>query len=220
VLLKKAGFGGINDEYMMDEYLKCLFKQFCEAKGLNISNYYGMYSTNFVDWIENNRSLLNEYIDYLHYLGFDYASDDVVEVGKGKYDSLSNHGICVVSDFAETIGILNSRLFIDNGTTFVLRNDSNIIIPSQHILLTHNPYFEDDVLDWYLIHNNGDKNISIGMFGYIDDEDATKKIKVLEQISKQMTDDYSLNYDTCDGKYLCSLNSKRYIKKYVKILNR
>ena len=35
--------------------------------------------------------------------------------------------------------------------------------------LTHNPYFESEILGWYSIHNFGEKNISIGMFGKLDD---------------------------------------------------
>lgn len=199
---------------MFERYLMCLFKQYCTAKGLDINNTSNMFSNDFVDWIVQNKSLLNSYMDYLTALGFDYPTDDVVEVGKGQYDSIAKSGFNLISIFAGTLGKNNSRLFVDRGMPLVMRNNG-ITIPSEHIILTHNPYFESDILGWYLIHNMGDKNISIGMFGNLSDEDTKIKVGLLEQLSKQMTDDYSLDYDTSNGNYYCSLNSKRYIKRKI-----
>lgn len=199
---------------MFERYLLCLFKQYCDARGLDINNMNNMYSNDFVDWIVQNRSLLSTYMDYLNALGFDYPVDDVVEVGKGQYDSISRNGVNLISIFAGTVGQLNSRLFVDKGMTLVLRQ-SRIITPREHIILTHNPYFESEILSWYLIHNMGDKNISVGMFGKLSDEDTKVKVELLKQLSKKMTDDYSFDYDTNNGNYFCSLNSKRYIKRRI-----
>ena len=204
---------------MFERYLLCLFKQYCDARGLDINNMNNMYSNDFVDWIVQNRSLLNTYMDYLNVLGFDYPVDDVVEVGKGQYDSISRHGVNLISIFAGTVGQLNSRLFVDRGMPLVLRQ-SRIMTPREHIILTHNPYFESEILSWYLIHNMGDKNISVGMFGKLSDEDTKDKVELLKQLSKKMTDDYSFDYDTDNGNYFCSLNSKRYIKRRILTKNR
>lgn len=199
---------------MFERYLLCLFKQYCDARGLGINNMNNMYSNEFVDWIVQNKSLLGNYMDYLYTLGFDYPSDDIVEIGKGEYDSISQHGINLISIFAGTLGKINSRLFVDRGIPLALRQNG-IVIPREQIILTHNPYFESEILGWYSIHNCGEKNISIGMFGKLDDENTSRKVRLLEQLSKQMTDDYSFDYDTSDGNYFCSLNSKRYIKRNI-----
>ena len=50
------------------------------------------------------------------------------------------------------------------------------------------------------------------------DEDFSKKVKLIEEISKQMTEDHVIDYDTDKDKYFCSLNSKRKVK--VKTLTR
>lgn len=202
---------------MFKRYLLCLFKQYCDAKVLDINNMNNMYSNEFVDWIVQNKSLLGNYMDYLYALGFDYPSDDIVEIDKGGYDSISQHGINLVSIFAGTLGRINSRFFVDKGIPLILKQNG-IVIPREHIILTHNPYFESEIIDWYLIHNSGDKNISIGMFGKITDKNVSKKIRLLEYISKQMTDDYLLSYDTNNGNYFCSLNSKRNAK--IKVLKK
>lgn len=203
---------------MFERYLLCLFKQYCDARGLDKSNTSNMYSNDFADWIAQNRSLLNNYMDYLHYLGFD-SYDDIAEIGKGKYDSIFPNATKIISMFAETLGRDNSRLFISNGMPLIIRK-SGIIVPREHTLLTHNPYFEGEIFGWDSIHNAGDKDISIGMFGKLDDEDVFTKINLLEQLSKQMADDYSFDYDTSEGNYFCSLNSNRHIKKKILIKTR
>lgn len=197
---------------MREKYLLCLFKQYCEASGLDMNSVDNMYSKDFIDWVIQNKNLLDNYMDYLCALGFNYQANDVAEIGKGEYDSISQRGVTVISEFAKTLGRTNSRMFIDIGIPLIFRK-SEIVIPKEHIILTHNPYFESEILGWNHIHNSGSKNISIGMFGKLEDEDTSKKIKILEQLSKQMSDDYSLDYDTSEGNYFCSLNSKRYIKR-------
>lgn len=199
---------------MFEMYLLCLFKQYCDARGLDINNMNNMYSNKFVDWIVQNKYLLDNYMNYLYALGFDYSADDIIEIGKGEYDSISKNSINLISIFAGTLGKINSRLFVDRGIPLIL-GQNGITIPREQIILTHNPYFESEILGWYSIHNLGEKDISIGMFGKLDDEDTSRKIRLLEQLTKQMTDDYSFDYDTSDGNYFCSLNSKRYIKRKV-----
>ena len=199
---------------MLERYLFCLFKQYCDARGLDINNMNNIYSNDFGDWIVQNKILLSNYMDYLNILGFDYPVDDVVEVGKGKYDSLFQYGVNLISMFAWTLGKVNSRLFIDRGMPLILRQGG--IEPSrEHIILTHNPYFESEILNWYLIHNRGDKNISIGMFGKLSDEDTKRNVELLKKLSKLMTGDYSFDYDTNNGSYFCSLNSERYVKRKI-----
>lgn len=197
---------------MREKYLLCLFKQYCEASGLDMNSVDNMYSKDFIDWVIQNKNLLDNYMDYLYALGFNYQANDVAEIGKGEYDSISQCGVTVISEFAKTLGRTNSRMFIDRGIPLIFRQ-SEIVIPKEHIILTHNPYFESEIIEWNHIHNSGSKNISIGMFGKLENEDTSKKIKILEQLSKQMSDDYSLDYDTSEGNYFCSLNSKRDIKR-------
>lgn len=199
---------------MFKNYLICMHKQYCEAKGLDFTKTINIHSNEFVDWIVKNRLLLNKYIDYLDAIGMNYSSDEILEIGKGRFDSLVKYGVSMVSMSADTIGKTNSSLFIDRGNPLILRDD-RIIIPTEQVLLTHNPYFRSDMRDWYLIHNKGYKNISIGMFGNIDDENRKIKILLLEQLSKQMTEDYTFDYDTGGGMYFCSLNSKRRVRERI-----
>ena len=74
---------------MLDEYLLCLYKQYCEAKGIEPLPV-KVYPTQFLDWISENNYLLEDYMEYLHCLGFDYAKENTIEVGKGIFDSLKD----------------------------------------------------------------------------------------------------------------------------------
>ena len=203
----------------MDKYLLCLYKQYYEAKGLNSENLELDLSYGFIEWIANNKLLLKEYADYLTYIGFHYSSEDTIEVGKGRYDSIANRDTNVVSEFGPTLKRIQSQLIVHNGTPYVIA-ERDLLIPQQHIILTHNPYFNGEILKWASIHNLGEHNISVGMFGVVTDENAKEKIKVLEQLSKSMSDDFSFDFDTDKDKYFCSINSKRNIKTKIKVLTR
>lgn len=200
---------------MLEKYFRCLYKQYCEARSIDINKEQCELSSNFVEWIINNKLLLGEYVDYLFFLGFAYDERDVVEVGKGRYDSLATANMSVASEFGSTQEKNDSSLFIKNGVSYII-NAKGIIVPPQHIILTHNPYFSEEVLNWFLIHNAGEQNISIGMFGNITDSNAKQKVKILDQVAKKMSDDYSFEFDLDKDKYFCSLNSKRHVKRHVK----
>ena len=202
---------------MGKKYLLCLFKQYCIARNLEM-NENNFFSEDFYSWVAQNNRLLYEYFEYLGNIGFDYQNEDVIEIGKGRLDSLSKNGIKLISPFAETCGKSNSGLVVIGEGIPLIFKPNEAIVAKERILLTHNPYFESEILNWHLIHNRGDKNISIGMFGSLNDMDTYKKIDLLKKISKKMKDDHSLDFDTDNGNYFCTLNSKRKIKR--KILTR
>lgn len=194
---------------MMKKYILCLYKQYCNATGWDLGN---SYAPEFVNWVCQNKILLDKYYSYLQEIGFAYSVDDVVEVGKGRYDSLAEYGIPVISEFAETLGQMNVPFLINEGLPFIVRKGKREI-PQEHVLLTHNPYLETELNNWPTIHNNGVKNISIGIFGKIIDENVREKLRLLEQLAKRMTGDYDFSYDIIDGNYFGSLNSKRHTKR-------
>ncbi len=190
-----------------------LFKQFCEATGYSgdLNDASKEIETRFYQWIIQNSVLLHQYWKYLEF-NFQYSTNDVLEIGKSKFDSLREH--CSDINVSSTFVINNDESFlhINNGIPLIVNKDG-IAIPREQILLTHNPYFESEISDWYLIHNKNQKDISIGMFGRLEDEDRKKKINLLRDLSQKMTDDYVLTYDTDQGNYFCSLNSQRLSKK-------
>jgi hypothetical protein len=201
---------------MLEKYISYLFKQYCDAKGLDISRVENVYSEDFMVWIKDNKELLEAYEEYLRICGINFEQEDLIEIGKGKYDSLMDHGVSIITPYASTMGKEYSRLMISEGTALEVRMYGISKIEGK-VLLTHNPYFSHDVANWPMIHNRGINDISIGVFGSIQDEDYKKRIELLTKLSKKMTDDYVLNYDTCEDKYFCTLNSKRKVNRKIKI---
>ena len=104
-----------------------------------------------------------------------------------------------------------------NVVAALIKKDNGIAMPSTDNLLTHNPYEEMIIYDWVKIHNSHLYDISIGMYGNIHDSNFTEKIKLLEDMSKQMDSDYSLDYDTDKDNYFCAINSRRTTKRKILI---
>lgn len=196
---------------MFNRYLLNLYKQYCDARGIVCNPFDGKnLSYDFLEWITINKLMAKEYSDYLLYLEH-LKSKTVVEVCKGRYDSIASEKMAIISPYADTLGLPNSELFIIDGVPLIERG-GKIVVPEEQILLTHNPFDEMRIINWSRVHNIRSYDISIGMFGSIYDEDFSKKVKLIEEISKRMTEDHVIDYDTDKDKYFCSLNSKRKVK--------
>ena len=74
--------------------------------------------------------------------------------------------------------------------------------------------------DWNKLHNQGEYNILIGMFGQKEDEDMHNKLNILSHLKDTMTDDCSLDYAADNGNYFAVLKSNYKAKKLVKSLTR
>jgi len=199
---------------MLNKYLLCLYHQYCMSKG-NICVYDDLskLSYEFTEWISKNRLLAHEYLDYLKYLEV-VPNDNIIEIGKGRYDSISNQEMEIVSPFANSLGFENSE-FLIIGTIPIIEKQKEIFVANTDILLTHNPYFLESIFNWSKIHNSKKYDISVGMYGSIYDKDYEEKIKILKILANQMSDDYRFDYDTDKDKYFCSLNSDRKTKKLI-----
>ena len=194
---------------MLEEYLKALFCQYCNAREINNINFAVMKDNeDFINWIVQNRQTSKMYKDYLSYLNVSLY--DGTEVGKGKYDSISSKDMKIVSSYGITLGVLPSKLIITYRNVLIA-TPRTISLAETNLFITHNPYSYQDVSAWHKIHNSG-------MYGNIYDRDKKSKIELLSKLADKMDTDTELTQDTLGDKYFCSLNSRRYIKR--KILTR
>ena len=199
----------------MNKYLLNLYKQFCDAMGLTFNPYeIQKFYKEFIEWIVINKRLIDDYEQFLNSLGY-FNEKTITEVGKGKYDSFKTIKTCIVSPYAQTLGLENSELFMV-GNFPMIQTSESIIKPNTDIILTHNPYIEMQIRNWIKIHESKLHDISIGVYGNIHDEDFTEKIKLIEYISNKMNDEQSVDYETDKDNYFCSVNSRR--KTKIKIL--
>lgn len=201
---------------MLEEYLKALFCQYCNAREIKNINFAEMKDNeDFINWIVQNRQTSKMYKDYLSYLNVSLY--DGTEVGKGKYDNISSKDMKIVSSYGITLGVLPSKLIITDRNVLIA-TPRTISLAETSLFITHNSYSYQDVSSWHKIHNSGMYDISIGMYGNIYDRDKKSKIELLSKLADKMDTDTELTQDTLGDKYFCSLNSRRYIKR--KILTR
>ena len=201
---------------MLEEYLKTLFCQYCNVREIKNINFAEMKDNeDFINWIVQNRQTSKMYKDYLSYLNVSFY--DGIEVGKGKYDSISSKDMEIVSPYGITLGILPSKLIITDRNVLIA-TPRTISLAETNLFITHNPYLYQDISSWHKIHNSGMYDISIGVYGNICDKDRESKIELLSKLVDKMDTDTELTQDILGDKYFCSLNSKRYIKR--KILTR
>lgn len=190
-----------------DFYLYELYKQYCSSEGIKpLGKEKAKTSLELIGWIAYSKLLLKEYADYLRYIRYDLS--DAVEIGKGRYDTLPLPELSKISEYASTFDQKNSTYGIVNGTLYCL-NENGIYVPEQSKIITHNPYSERSVTNWSEVHNNGEKDIGIGMFGNVHDKDYKSKLRFLESIKDRTEDDVEIEYDTDNDKYFCLLHSKR-----------
>ena len=149
---------------MLEEYLKALFCQYCNAREIKNINFAEMKDNeDFINWIVQNRQTSKMYKDYLSYLNVSLY--DGTEVGKGKYDSISSKDMKIVSSYGITLGVLPSKLIITDRNVLIA-TPRTISLAETNLFITHNPYSYQDVSSWHKIHNSGMYDISIGTVSY------------------------------------------------------
>ena len=203
------------------EYIKALFKQFCDAKGV-IKSSQNLRKA-FTDWIVENYEVFLKYQEYLCYLDESIQYRNIMEINKGEYDTLTKtwENVVPISIYGNP-----KRQFLlepkgyKEVSPLILTEHNKLIFPDTHIFLTHNPYNLADVQDWNKLHNQGEYNILIGMFGQKEDEDMHNKLNILSHLKDTMTDDCSLDYAADNGNYFAVLKSNYKAKKLVKSLTR
>lgn len=202
------------------DYFKKLYVQYCYAKGMPIRDK-DIHDESFIKWINSNFILSEQYGEYLKEINTNIGDRLSTEIGKGIYDSIASdvENMDIVSPYASLMGYENKRfaLLPDNEDgivmPYVFSKDNRIDTLNSGIVVTHNPYNARQFLSLSDLHNQESYDISIGMYGDLCDEDREQKLMFLKYLRDNMSDDCTYDYDTLNGNYFASLNSKRVIKQ-------
>ena len=201
----------------MDEYLLYLYIQYCESIGKKpIFDSINNDLNDFAMWIKRNKDISNYFKTYIEYLGIELNSEFTVEANKGKYDSIYNGVILIISPYAESMGFEASRIHDHHGDVVIGYNSSLYETDNIATFITHNPYDENHLIGFKSLYDIG-KTICIGVFEKIDDKDTEQKLNMLKKY-QELLGNARLEYDTIDDNYLCALKSdnKVYKKIYMK----
>lgn len=201
----------------MTRYILYLYKQYCDSLGKECINLNLFNDNDFIEWIVQLNKNTGIYRDFIDSLGVSIGKNLSIELGKGEYDSIGKDFTTVVSPFAETMGIANTRLIVGDDTPIIIYDSRIYGIGECNSIITHNPFIEKDVRNLIMMHNMG-INICLGIYGDTSDKDSKNKLEILRKSSELMTDDLEFYYDTCNSNYFACVKSERKVKK--KILTR
>ena len=200
---------------IISKYILLLYKQFCDSLGKKFNEVNVFEDNDFISWIINMQKVSKEYINFLSYIGVVNNQNILVEVNKGKYDSLFLNDILIVSQFAKTMNLNDSKLLICDNIPII--QSGSILYDSSNIdfFITHNPYNSYYLSDLDQVHLLG-CNICFGMFGKIHDSDRLLKLRSLKQFAGSLDEQFKIYYDTNNDYYFGCIKSQRKVMKLVK----
>lgn len=194
---------------MSQKHILNLLNQFHKAVGISNTDYKFLKDiSGFSEWIFEHKKVLLEYKTFLESLDINIDYEQTYEVGKGKYDSIILDKFYVISEYASTLGISDSYIYV-MGVTPLLVSETQITKMKKGItLITHNPYDNSCIKDWNKIHEYG-IDIVVGACGKKQDADKAEKIDMIKKSFETIYDDVKVNYEENNGNYFFTINSKR-----------
>lgn len=190
----------------MSKYYNELYKQYIDCLGerKNLKE----QDDEFTRWLSNLKELNEFYSSYIDYMGLDINNPETVELGKGKYDSISGEKTTVISPYVKGISKINYQLLLKGEPLIV---DRNIEIQNY---ITHNPftYTDVEIISSYRNFNG----IYIGVYGNLQDKNKDSRLKMIKELNSKYDLNMSIEYETEDDKYLCVAHNGQKIKNYVK----
>ncbi len=196
---------------MDSKYLECLFFQFCRAKGIIVNNKNKKIMSAFTNWLNEYKNLVIDYAKFVTNLGIDLKSHELAEVGKGRIDSIVSYPAKVISPHANSLGRESSSLLIIGNTPAISTSSGLITISDINTFITHNPYNEKLISGWDELHNDGNHDILVGVFGKKNDKDEQAKLDMLNRLFNKLNHDSEIisDYDTSYDSYFAVVKSDR-----------
>lgn len=196
---------------MSSNYLLLLYKQFCDSICKEYCEYNILNDQEFAPWLLNLKKSSVEYACFLEYLGVLSSSYGLVEINKGKFDTLGPEGISIVSPFAETMDLNNRSLFISENIPIIQSGPTLYDATNVDYFMTHNPYSRYYIGDLEQIHMLG-HNICFGVYGKESDFDKIQKLKKLERFAISLDEQCGVYYETNNDYYFGCVKSERKTK--------
>lgn len=207
--------------------LDILIEQYQKATGIKyVETCSGSFLKEFLEWVEQRQKIGENYIRLLNSMNVNYDDTKCAEIGKTEYDSvvMSYHTTIIspyiISNKPEHLGklILGDFTIVDANPTLLKILNGRIVkraIEAYQIktFMTQNPTSDSEIKDWKYLHNCGDNNIIIGMYGNTYDKDLEDKLKRIKNFAETLTKaDYKEDFDSVGDTYFYALASERAIK--------
>ena len=196
------------------EYMKLLFKQYVSAKGPNLDN----MSTReimheYAEFISELNILGQNYLTILESMGININDKTVVEIGKGKLDTISKDKTTIITLYTEGFKkddrtVLTSEIKVCKYIPKLLDIDgrASIDISSLNIktFITQNPYDGLSTSNFGQLANNENYDVIIGVYGDTSDRNYMKKVEELKRLKSRLTQ-FKEKFEKQDGAYFYAL---------------
>lgn len=212
----------------MEKYLSLLIEQFKQANNIkNVDINSQAFISEFSEWIKLRQDVSKNYLALLEYMELSkFADCDTAEVGKGRYDT-------IVKPFNTTIitphisgletlrneRIINAELVVMGETPVLFganKNGKPISSSSNLTFMTQNPYTPIEIRNWEDLHNSGESDIIVGVYGSIYDKDIASKLKQIQELEEKLNGSYIREDAVVGDTYSYAIASKRKVKTLVK----
>lgn len=209
---------------MKDIYLERLLEQYKQATGVqNVDLKSESFKSEFVEWITRNQRIGLEYLELIRCIDV-YPSIifNTAEVGKGEFDSIAlNNYITMITPYAPSTS--KAELLIGDfevkGAEPVFTSSINkgIILPHERFdrFITQNPYDQSCLGNWENLHNGGESNITVGVYGSTYDKDYQAKIADLNAFKEKLSGDYREEQFSMGDSFFYVVSSDRLVKKLI-----
>jgi len=213
-----------------NNYLSLLISQFKSATGTRyIDEKSEKFIKEFSNWIKISQRVGFGYTDLLWDMDLRFNDESCAEVGKGVYDSVvaKNFLTQIITPYPELLDrnvskITSSKFKVQDGiptlSNFKSEN-KNSQNPLEQIktYMTQNPYDISCIHNWHQLHNNGNYNIIVGIYGKTYDEDINKKRNILKTIKSKMDGNIIEELSYLGDSYFHVVATENKIKKKVRI---
>ena len=192
------------------KYIDDLVEQFIKANGITKYNYSREFLREFSDWVQERQKQSKDYVYLLKQMGIDISNYSTAEIGKTSFDSIGRNYYTTlitpyVYGFEQRNNLIESQFNVDSEGQ-IYPNSSNLFYIKQY--MTFNPYNEQCIKNWDILHNNN-FNIIVGVFGKETDKDFQEKIEQLEKFKLLLVNNYAHEETTINGTYCKVIASRK-----------
>lgn len=219
----------------MESFRKELLEQYKKTQGIKIANSeQKIYMIDFVPWLLEMEKIGGNYIEFLKYLGLPFETYGCAEVGKSFLDTVvKNCKTTIITPNIEGFRDIDNTRII-NGQFRVIDSKPVVLLPgdgekfdggiqtlkTMRTFMTQNPYRQQDIANFDIIHNSGVAGIILGAYGSVHDHDVEDKIVQLRMVLDKINGDIRESYEENNGEYYYVISSNMKTKKLNRILSK
>ena len=176
-------------------------------------------------WLELRQKYGYRYLDFIYEMKQNILEKTTAEVGKTELDSLViPFDTTIISphefyDLEDRERLIQSRFIVYDEKPILYFDISDsprqIVIQEKRIdtFMTENPYTPYSISNWEGLHNSGNFDIVVGMYGDIHDKNIKDNLEMLKKLrEKIVNDDYKFDYNSDGDIYFIALASNRKTK--------